>query len=96
MTLAGVAAQDYNPVCPAVKGVEHKFRVDHARAQNPDDPDSSRVLYPGNTCKVGSCVSAPVAAEGYYFWFKVHGLGFRFPSYFSFPVAAINARQGLH
>jgi hypothetical protein len=70
MTFPKLSAAHKHTIYTCTKGFDDKERVHSAGTHDPNDPEIGRVLKPGNTCRVGRGVAAPIAKETQYLRFK--------------------------
>jgi hypothetical protein len=76
MAIPDVSPSHQDPVCPALKSLQHMVRRNSGRAHDPDGPEVGGVLKPAHSCQIRRTVSTPVAEKGEDSGFKrslVHG-----------------------
>jgi hypothetical protein len=76
MTITRMTAANQHTIRTKLKCPEYEGGIDTAGTHHPDNPDILRVLQPGCSGKVRSCVGAPITGNAQYLRFKRHKLSF--------------------
>ena len=63
MAFAKVSATHKDPVRQIDKTVHEEDRIYSTRAHYPDDADIGRILETAHPCRIGRCITAPVAKK---------------------------------
>ena len=63
MTFAGVSPHDHDAVSPFFEGGQHKLRMNHSRAHDPDGFHVGWICQPGYAGKITARIRAPVAQK---------------------------------
>ncbi|MFT5700958.1 MAG: hypothetical protein ACI8ZB_003844 [Desulforhopalus sp.] len=72
MTFTEVSAKYHDPIRTLGESIHYKFRMNHTRAHNSNNPHIMRILHSGSTREISGGVGAPVAAKSNYFRLKTH------------------------
>jgi len=85
MAIPDVSPSHQDPVCSALKSLQHVVRRNSGRAHDPDGPEVGGVLKPAHPRQIRRAVSTPVAEKGEDSGFKtvfchLSLLGLDFPS----------------
>ena len=69
MAVSGMSPRNPNAVGTVSESCQGELRAHAARAGDADNPYVGWILHPADTGKVRSAITAPIAQEGYNFWF---------------------------